>query len=326
MQQQSILVLGANGFIGREVVAALAATGWAAPILGVRRPSSTGSSDFQQRTVEATNGESVAAAMQGVSAVVDCVAGDAPVIVSTAKALFGAAARANSSVRIMHLSTMSVYGSSVGLVDEATPVRGDIGPYSTAKIAAEGLAAAYPRTVIFRPGIVFGPRSAQWSVRIARLLLSRRLGDLGAAGDGSCNLVHVADVAAGIVRAIERPETDGRIFNLSTPDPPTWNDYLVRYARALGAVPVQRISRRRLKIEGKLLAPAFKIAEILGRAAKVPPRHLPPPIPPSLLRLMGQDIRLDTRRAETTLGLRWRDLDTSLRETARWFAESESTR
>jgi 2-alkyl-3-oxoalkanoate reductase len=204
-------------------------------------------------------------------------------------------------------------------------LRGDLGPYSVAKIEAETLARKYSRTVVFRPGCVFGPGSPQWSVRIARLLLARRLGDLGAAGDGRCNLVHVADVAAAIVRALERPDTDGQVFNLSTPDPPTWNDFLIGYAKALRAVPVRRISGRQLRLETRVLAPALKIAEILGRAAKVNSRYLPPPVPPSLLRLMNQDIRLDTRRVETVLAQKWQDLNAALQGTADWFTASRAS-
>jgi nucleoside-diphosphate-sugar epimerase len=312
---QSVLVLGANGFIGTQVVTALAATGWATPIRGVRR-SAGPSKGFEERIVDATNPESVANAIRGVSAVVDCVAGGGDTIVASAKALFGAVARTDPPVRVMHLSSMAVYGSAVGLVDESAPFQGDLGPYSVAKIEAEQLARAYPRTVVFRPGCVYGPTSPQWSIRFAQLLQSRRLGDLGAAGDGSCNLVHVADVAAAIVRAIERPEVDGQVFNLSTPNPPTWNEYLIRYAKALHAVPVRRIHGRNLKVETKLLAPALKIAEILAGKLKMNTRRLPPPIPPSLLRLMGQDIRLDTRRAQTALGLEWLNLDAALQATA----------
>lgn len=322
---QSVLVLGANGFIGREVVAALAATGWATPILGVRR-STIQHNGFEQRIVEATSPESVTGAMRGVSAIVDCVAGGADTIVASAKALFAAAGPTDPTIRIVHLSSMAVYGSAVGLVDESAPLRGDLGPYSVAKIEAEQLARAYPRTVVFRPGCVFGPSSPQWSIRFARLLLSRRLGDLGAAGDGSCNLVHVADVAAAIVRALERPDADGQVFNLSTPNPPTWNEYLIRYAKALHAVPVRRIPGRNLRVETKLLAPALKIAEILGGKLKVNARHLPPPIPPSLLRLMSQDIRLDTRRVQAALGMQWRDLDAALQSTADSVTRADSTR
>jgi nucleoside-diphosphate-sugar epimerase len=116
---------------------------------------------------------------------------------------------------------------------------------------------------------------------------------------------------------------EGRIYNLSTPAQPTWNEFLVKFAAALHAVPVPRISRRRLRIETKLLAPPLKIAEIIARACKLNARIVPYPIPPSLIRLMGQEIRLDTKRAEAELGLRMPDMDQTLDESARWFLESE---
>lgn len=321
--KQFILVLGANGFIGREVVAGLASTDWATPILGVRRPTTSTYNQCEQRIIEATSVDSVLAGTQGVSSIVNCVTGDAGIIVSATKALFEAAERMTPAPRIIHLSTMSVYGSATGLVDETAPLRGDLGPYSAAKVAAEATAAVYPHAVIFRPGCVFGPGSEQWSIRIAHLLLEHRLGDLGAAGDGYSNLVYVGDVVLAILRALENPRVDGQIFNLSMPEPPTWNEFLVKYGTALHAVPVRRISQRRLRIEGKVLAPPLKIAEILCRIFKVDARHLPPPIPPSLMRLMGQEIRLDTRRAEAQLGMRWRDLDATLAETAGWFLDSK---
>jgi nucleoside-diphosphate-sugar epimerase len=322
--KQSILVLGASGFIGREVVAGLASTDWATPILGVRRASALHSDGFERRIVEATGVDSVQAAMQGVGGVVNCVAGDADTIVHATQALFEAARRTTPAPRIVHLSTMSVYGSAVGLVDETAPLKGDLGPYSVAKIAAETEAAAYPHAVIFRPGCVFGPRSEQWTIRMARLLLAHRLGDLGAAGDGYCNLVRVSDVALAVLRALQEPALDGGVFNLSTPEPPTWNQFLIKFGTALRAVPVRRISGRYLRIETKLLAPPLKIAEILARIGKLDGRLVPPPIPPSLLRLMGQEIRLDTRRAEADLGLRRTPIDSTLEEAARWYLDAKS--
>jgi 2-alkyl-3-oxoalkanoate reductase len=317
--KQSILVLGAGGFIGRAVMSGLAATHWAVPIAGIRRPTSADKTT-ERRIVEATSAESIAAAMQGVSAVVNCVAGSADTITSGASALIEAAGRTTPAPRIIHLSTMSVYGSAEGLLDESAPLRGDLGPYSEAKVAAEAIIAAYRHAVILRPGCVFGPGSEQWSVRIASLLCDHRLGDLGVAGDGCCNLVDVGDVVFAIMRALEDPTTDGRVFNLAVAPAPTWNEFLSRYAIALRAVPVRRIPGRRLRIETKLLAPPLKVAEILARAARIN-RRLPPPIPSSLLRLMGQDIRLDSRAAESALGIVWEDLDASITGTARWFAE-----
>ena len=256
--------------------------------------------------------------MQGVGAIVNCVAGDSGTLVSSSRAV-AAAASGNADVRVMHLSTMSVYGSAEGLISESSPLRADLGPYSEAKLAAEEAAKAWPRTVIFRPGCVFGPDSEQWTVRMARLLLSYRLGDLGTAGDGYCNLVHVTDVVQAIARALETPAADGQAFNLSTPNPPTWNEFLTGFATALRAVPVQRIPSWQLRLETKLLALPLKIAEILGRKLKLDASRIPPPLPPSLLRLMSQEIRLDTQAAETGLGVRWKPLGNSLEEAAHWY-------
>jgi nucleoside-diphosphate-sugar epimerase len=320
--KQPILVLGAEEFVGGKVVQALAAAGWAAPIAGMRRRSASGQGQAEERLVDATSSESVRAALQGVAAVVNCVSDRPRSIVSSAKALFESAVALAAPPPIVHFSSMTVYGSSVGLVDESTPLRGDIGPYSAAHVAAEGIAASYPRVVIFRPGCEFGPGSEYWGARIAGCLLARRLGDLGPAGDGYCNLVDMEDVVAAVLRALASPEPSRRIFNLANPEAPTWNEFLTRYGIALGAVPVRRISRRRLDLEGRLLAPPLKIAEILARACRLDARALAVPIPPSLLRLMKQEIRLDTRRAEADLGLRWKSMDTSLAETARWFLQS----
>jgi nucleoside-diphosphate-sugar epimerase len=131
----------------------------------------------------------------------------------------------------------------------------------------------------------------------------------------------VGDVVDAIVRALRAPfAAAGRIYNVAGPDFPTWNDYLTRYALALGAVPVARITARRLRIESKLLAPPLKIAELL--AARVAPglgRTLPQPIPPSLVRLFAQEIRMTTVLVERDLGMRWTPTEDALKRTADWY-------
>lgn len=319
--KHAVLVLGATGFIGRRVVASLAASDWAQPIAAVRR-AGTEDAGVPHRLVDVTDSASLNRAVAGVAAVVNCTNLQPRDIVSGSRALCEALAANRADARLVHLSTMAVYGNQIGSVDESAPLKPDQGDYSAAKVAAEGVVSKYARCVILRPGIVYGPLGAQWSVRIAQYLLARRLGDLGAAGDGCCNLVHVDDVAAAVTSALQRPESDGQIFNLANPTLPTWNDYLIRYARALRAVPVRRISQRRLRVETKLLAIPLKVAEILARKGGLRASWLPPAIPPSLLRLMQQDIRLDSRRASETLGIRWRDLDAGLRETADWVLQT----
>lgn len=315
--KQPVLVLGASGFIGGRIAKALAATDWARPILGVhRQPLSAG--PLEHRNLEATRVESLGAAMHDVRAVVNCVAGDSETLASSAKALAAAAAAMTPQPRIVHLSTMSVYGNATGAVDESTPLRADAGPYSVAKIAAETALASYPDVIMLRPGCVFGPGSPQWSGRLARLLLSRRLGELDGAGEGYCNLVHVDDVALAVIRALEQERLAARALNLVVPEPPTWNEALAVYARALRAPALRRISPLRLKLETRLLAPPLKVVEILARRAGLGGTDLPPPIPPSLLELMGQKMRLDSRNARAALGITFRDVAATLGDSAAW--------
>ncbi len=314
MNKAPVLVLGASGFIGRRIVAALASSDWAEPIAAARRPVG----GFDGRAVrsvqmDATEPCALARAFDGVAGVINCVAGAPETILRGAQVLAAQAAQGSPSRPIVHLSSMAVYGTATGTLDESAPLLGDISPYAQAKVAAERALAAYPRLTVLRPGIVYGPGSLWWSDAIGRLLLARRLGDLGAHGDGYCNLVHVDDVAAAAIRALQTPEAAGQALNLSLPEPPTWNEYFVAYGRALGAVPVRRITARRLAIELKVIGPVIKVVELT--------RALKPPIPirPWLTDLCRHEIRLNVARAERVLALRWTPLGQGLQHTARWL-------
>jgi nucleoside-diphosphate-sugar epimerase len=214
---------------------------------------------------------------------------------------------------------MTVYGSAVGDIDENAELRADLGDYAAAQLAAERRATSYPNCVVLRPGCEYGAACPDWSGRIARLLIAHRLGDLGAAGDGYCNLLYLDDLTAAILAALRMPGIQGQAFNLAMPNPPTWNEYFTLFARALGAVPLRRIGERRLQIETKVFAPALRIAEIFARRLHLQGRT-PAVLSPSLRRLCEQEIRLDSRKAEALLGLRWTSLADGLARTAQSLA------
>jgi len=311
MIKMRVLVLGASGFIGEHVTQALRISNWAIPIAAYHR-SPRAVSGIKEFTTDATNEASIGHAMLDVDAVVNCVAGGPASIVAGARTLFLIAAKQPIPPRIVYLSTMSVYGAASGEIDESSPLRGDLGGYSSAKVSAEQFATQYPRAVILRPGCVYGPGSSQWSERIARLLISHRLGNLGSAGDGRCNLVYIDDLVAAILQALQKPGVEGQAFNLSMPTPPTWNQYLLLYAKALGLDPLKRISGARLAMETLLLAPLLKVAELVKRIVAPPQRVGVHAISPSLLRLFGQDIVLNSDKAEHMLGLHWTPINEGL--------------
>lgn len=301
--KQRILVLGANGYVGRRVMAQLAASDWAEPVAGVRRARGQG----REIVLDATDAASVARALGEADAAVNCVAGPAETMTAGARAL--ASALDAKPAPLVHFSSMAVYGPAQGDIGEDHPLAQGMEGYAGAKVEAERLLSSRPAVVTLRPGCIYGPHSPQWSLRIASLLRARRIGDLGAAGDGCSNLVYIDDVVAAVLAGLR---AQAGVYNLAMAQAPDWNAYFLAYARALGAVPLKRIGERRLKVETHLLAPALKIAEIgLGRMGL----RVPPPIPPSLARLWRQPIRLLSERAERELGLRWTPLQEGLAAT-----------
>ena len=317
MIRQRVLVLGAGGFIGTRVVAALAASDWAIPIAATHRATPRYAGNVETTRLDATAAPAVAQALRGVAAVVNCVAGDAETIVAGARTLFNSCASMTPQPRVVHLSTISAYGTATGFLDETAPLRGDGDAYSAAKAEAERLAQVCASVVHLRPGIVYGPGSPIWSERIGQWLLSHRLGDLGAAGGGYCNLVHVDDVVEAILRTLRLPGIAGEAFNLSLTSAPTWNEYFRLYAEALGAS-FHSISHQRLLLELAVLAPPLMLAERAARLGRLRWQP-PPPIRPWLMRLCRQRIRLDVRKAERVLDMKWTPLDRGLRDTAEQF-------
>ena len=315
--RQRVLVLGASGFIGKRVVSALARSDWAVPVAaGFRTLPVTVEAAVAMR-LDARDVAALQRALSGIGHVVNCVAGDGATIVASAQALFTACAASSTAPRVVNLSSMMVYGSAAGTVEEGAPLRGDYDAYSAAKTEVERLSRDYASVVNLRPGIVYGPESPLWTGRVGGWLLEHRLGDLGGAAMGCCNLVHVDDVAEAVLRALRLPGIEGEAFNLSLPTPPSWNEYLRQFAVALGTGFVP-ISRSRLQAELYLRAPALKVAEILAGIRHTKYRG-PFPLRPWLLRLCRHSLRLDVTKAERVLGMRWLALDEGLRQSAQWL-------
>jgi nucleoside-diphosphate-sugar epimerase len=316
-----ILVLGSTGYIGRKLLVALHAAPWA-DVTGASR-TSVASSSQQEKWIRADTCDVTALteALKGFDAVVNCVAGDGRSISEGARALSNAASIAGCR-RIIHMSTMSVYGNAEGSITEDFPLNHPSDWYGDAKREAESHMKTFRgETVILRPGCVFGPGSEQWVGRPARWLKSGRLGDLGASGDGWSNLVHVDDVCQAIVAALRLQTMAGQaaVFNLAAPDSPRGNRYFIDLGIAIGETPVRRISARQIRLDSLLAGPPLKVAEKLLKYAKLSRLHLPEARSPSLTRLLAQQIRLNPDRASNDLGVVWTPYSEGLTSSSSWI-------
>ncbi len=310
-----VLVLGAGGFIGRRIVAALERRIGAANIVaGVRRHTDIDPA-IEQRLIDANDLASVRSASGDINCIVNSVMGSDQAILSSARNVAqlvhdGAVGRA------VHLSSIAVHGVKDGAIREADPLGSPADGYAAAKIAAEiaFTELAGSRGVILRPGLVHGPGSTLWTLRIGRLLASGRLGSLGAQGEGICNLVDVEDVADAAAAACVEDVAPGRAFALVASPAPTWNAYFADLAAAIG-VPFRPISLRRVAVER---AAAYPITALRRPAGKLG-ITMPEAITPGLARLFPVRTEFESSAVGTLLP-DWRDYQDSVQRSAAWLS------
>jgi nucleoside-diphosphate-sugar epimerase len=318
------VIIGASGFVGSAIVRHAAARHDLRPIACMRTPSpELDVIGVESRTCDATDPAALAKVLKGAKYAVNCVLGSRTNMVNVTRNLCEAARRLDVQ-RIVHMSSMAVYGRATGLVDETVRLQ-PVGAYARAKVECEMIVrdfiASSGDAVILRPGCVYGPGGQQWVGRIARWLLAGRLGELGELANGHCNLTFNDDLAHAVTAALTSPEAAGGIFNivdLVTPDLGTWNQYFLYLAREIGA-PVRHISRLQMSMEAAILAPPLQVAKIIGRQIGMLPGRIPEPITPSLLALWGQQMRLDDRRAAAALVFPRTPSQRGLALSADWF-------
>lgn len=274
MRTAPVVVVGAGGFIGAAIVHALQAAGWPVvagwnntPPVGLEKRD--GVRPARLRLAE----DDLDAALAGAAAVVQC----APAGPADLRRLLAAVARAGGP-HVVYLSSIAAYGAATGRVTEETPLVAPGTDYAGTKVACEGLLAEAVRTgpaavTVLRPTIVYGRGSRLWVDTPADRLAAGTIGDMGAAGDGTCNPVHVTDVAAAVTAAVERPPAGFVAYNVNGDERLSWNGYFSMLADALG-LPVPRLDpaglRRRRLLGLPVKAAARVVPGLSGRAALTP--------------------------------------------------------
>jgi NADH dehydrogenase len=216
-QDTLVTVFGGSGFLGRNVVRALAKRDYRIRV-AVRRPELAGHlqplGKVGQIHAVQTNlryPASVEAAMRDSHVAINLVGilteggGQTFDAVQSKGAATVAQAASRAGARMVHISALGA--------DENSP-----SSYARAKAAGEkGVLAAVPSATIMRPSVVFGPED-QFSNRFAAL--ARMSPALPLIGGGLTKMqpVYVGDVATAIAAAVDGNAKSGATYELGGPE------------------------------------------------------------------------------------------------------------
>ncbi len=320
-----VLVTGAGGFVGSAVVRQAIAAGHRVRAM-VRSSGSTANLaglGVELAHADIRDAEAVARAMAGVRHVFHVAADyrlwalDPTEIVRTnvvgTRTVMDAARRAGVE-RIVYTSSVATLAlqPGKGAADESVALREDaaIGAYKRSKVAAERLVLDMVEreglpAVIVNPSTPIGPRDAR-PTPTGRVIVEAASGRMPAFLDTGLNLVHVDDVAAGHLAALQRGRI-GERYILGGAN--------VALGDMLGAI--ARLMDRRpptLQLPRRLLYPLAYAAEAWARRTGREPF-----LTVDGLHLAKYHMFFTSAKAERELGYVARPYERGLEDAIAWF-------
>jgi nucleoside-diphosphate-sugar epimerase len=215
--------------------------------------------------------------------------------------------------RFIHVSSIAAVGPAApgGRLDEDAPCR-PVTAYGRSKLAGEAVvrrSPALPWTIV-RPGVVYGPRDREL-LRLFRIT-ARAIAPVFGWGRQEISVVHVADLAEGIVRAAQEPRALGQTYHLAHPTVVTQRELATAVGRAVrgGRAPLV------LPVPPLVAAP---IVWAIGRAAAAAGRRSVVSAD-KLAEFLAPSWAASVEKADRELGWRARhDLAGGLAATAEWY-------
>lgn len=325
----NVLITGGTGFIGSRLALRCAARGDGVRVLARENTDAEASNReaLEAAGVEVfidsvTDPQAVRGALVGIDVVFHLAATQhemnvpdekfRSVNVEGTRNVLEAAERAGVR-RMVHGSTIGVYGRPRGVLDEASPVEPD-NIYGVTKLEGERLALSWSDrvpVVAIRIPEVYGPGDR-------RLLKLFRAIDRGAffmigSGRNLHHLIYVDDLVDGLLAAAESPDTPGELFVLAGPEPVSSN----RMARAIAEALEARLPRFRAP-----LWPFAVLATVLEFTLR--PIGVQPPLHRRRLDFFRKSFELSTEKARTTFGFAPSvNFEQGARRTAKWYRDQE---
>jgi UDP-glucose 4-epimerase len=185
------------------------------------------------------------------------------------------AARQAGVKRLVHLSSVAVYGTQTGELDESTPIVPGGSKYGDSKIETEEVCWKYGRegfpVVVLRPTIVYGPFSDLWTVEFAERMATGRWMLPREYCEGTCNLVYVDDLVAAVVRGLKSETGINEAYNINGPELTiTWNQYFDALNDALGLPYLKPQGRTSARLAAAAMQPVRTGAKLLLKRFQEP--------------------------------------------------------
>lgn len=318
-------VTGASGFVGSAVARALVGAGYRVRALVRASSPRVNLEELDLEVVEGDmrNAAGVAAAVQGarymfhVAADYRLWAPDPDEIVRNnvegTRAVMQAALAAGVE-RIVYTSSVATLKLRANgePADETRPLtEGEaIGAYKRSKVAAEHLVTGmieqlHLPAVIVNPSTPIGPRDVR-PTPTGRIIVEAASGRMPAFVDTGLNLVHVDDVAAGHIAALERGRIGERY--ILGGENVTLAEMLARIAHLAGRAPP------RVRLPRSLIYPLALGAETVARFTQAEPF-----VTLDGLRMAKYKMFFTSAKAEAELGYRSRPIDAALKDALAWF-------
>jgi nucleoside-diphosphate-sugar epimerase len=255
MAKQRILVTGATGFIGGRLAERLASE-QDSEVTGTGRnleaAASLAEAGVQLRRADLLDFSAMRAAVEGKDVVYHVAAwlgprhgGDDmawPVNVYATLQLVQMAAAAGVR-RFVHVSSIAAYGpTKAEVVTEERPVDPrQAAVYGRTKAEGELQARRLARElgmelVVARPGMVYGPASRAWTVRMVKLVQQRAPVIFGK-GEGYAYPIYIDNLVDGLMLAGTVPVAASEDFNF-VDEPRTWREWFGAYGEMSGREPV----------------------------------------------------------------------------------------
>jgi dihydroflavonol-4-reductase len=219
------------------------------------------------------------------------------------------AARAAGAKRLIHTSSVSVFGLQTGRIDETAEKQGRtswLGYQRTKYLAEEQVLAGIERglpAVIMNPCSIIGAHDKTGWARLIRMIAAD---DLPAVPPGSCSFAPVREVAKAHVAAVDKGKVGDNYLLGGVDD--TYLAFVATAGRLLNRkVPTTPTAPWKLRLFGRILA---GIAAVTGKEPRVTPEGAA---------LASRNLFADSSKAERDLGYKSVPLEDMVRESIDWL-------